>query len=143
MSSGNIVDKFGRKKKNQNIIIRERRGLGFKLTGGGDYDMQTKRLVNLGEPEQSADGVTVGYVDAVNKQTKDLILKALTESTSVTVGTLKKYLEEQVALWKKFGSQHNSVISNRMGDIKNKNSSLTQLVSHNRVFLEGQINQMQ
>lgn len=143
MSSGNIVDKFGRKKKNQHIIIRERRGVGFKLTDEGDYDIQTKRLVNLGEPEQSTDGVTVGYVDSVINQSKELVLKALTESILVSEGTLKKSLEAQVALWKKFVSEHNQVLSNRMGGIENKNLSLTQLASHNRVFLEGQINRLQ
>lgn len=142
MSPVNCVDKFGRKKKNQRVIIRERRGLGFKLTDGGDYDMRKKRLVNLGEPEQSTDATTIGYVDDVTRQARNQILKALTESASVTVKTLKEHLEEQVVGWKKIGTERYNTLFKRLDEIEDKHSALGDLFEHNRLYIEGQINQL-
>lgn len=136
MSSRNIVDKFGRKKKNQRVIIREKRGLGFKLTGDGNYDMQTKRLVNLGEPEQSTDAVTVGYVDDVTRQAKDLVLKALTESIKNVLREATIYFENQQSELKKLVFEHRTVSSNSIGDVNVKYQSMLQIVKHNREFFE-------
>jgi hypothetical protein len=36
-------------------------GIGFKLTHDNNYDMETKRLVNVGEPKEHKDALTKGY----------------------------------------------------------------------------------
>lgn len=66
MSTRNSIDKFGRNIKTQHIIIKERIGLGLKLSQDGDYDMQSRRLINVGKPNKSTDSATVAYVDNVS-----------------------------------------------------------------------------
>jgi len=36
-------------------------GIGFKLTHDNNYDMETKRLTNVGEPKEDKDALTKGY----------------------------------------------------------------------------------
>jgi hypothetical protein len=36
-------------------------GIGFKLTNDNNYNMETKRLTNVGEPKEDKDALTKGY----------------------------------------------------------------------------------
>lgn len=51
------------------------KGVGFNLTGGGDYDIKSKRLVNCG------DGV--GNQDAVNRRQMEKYVNDLTASARI------------------------------------------------------------
>ena len=52
-------------------IVKGLPGVGFKLTDDGDYDMQNKKLRNVGSPQTNNDATTKSYVDTeVNKTLK-------------------------------------------------------------------------
>ena len=52
-------------------IVKGLPGVGFKLTDNGDYDMQNKKLRNVGSPQTNNDATTKSYVDSeVNKTLK-------------------------------------------------------------------------
>ena len=52
-------------------IVKGLPGVGFKLTDNGDYDMQNKKLRNVGSPQTNDDATTKSYVDSeVNKTLK-------------------------------------------------------------------------
>lgn len=76
------VDKFGRHSKSggggSGKSIAGPRGIGFKLTADSDYDISSKRLVNLGK--------AVDDGDAVNKKTLDETLHSKEE-------IIKKYVD--------------------------------------------------
>ena len=38
-------------------------GIGFKLTDDGDFDIDSKRLTDVGKPTESSDATTKAYVD--------------------------------------------------------------------------------
>lgn len=60
----NTIDKFGRRRQKTNTLsIRGQTGIGFKLTRDGHYDIQRKRLKNVGDPADSRDSATREYVD--------------------------------------------------------------------------------
>lgn len=59
------VDKFGR---NSKTLLKSKgatgpAGLGFKLLPSGDYNMENKRLSNVGRPEQPHQAASKEYVD--------------------------------------------------------------------------------
>src|SRR6266487_5264934 len=43
-------------------------GIGFELTQDGDYDMQHKRLTNIGDPVDYKDGVHMEYLENTFKK---------------------------------------------------------------------------
>ena len=77
------VDKFGRHSDGEGggKGIVGPRGIGFKLTSDGDYDMSSKRLVNLGKATDDK--------DAVNKKTLTDVLKATVKKD----GVVRKYVD--------------------------------------------------
>lgn len=60
----NTIDKFGRRKQKAKLLqIRGQTGIGFKLTRDGNYDIQRKKLRNVGDPVDAKDSATCEYVD--------------------------------------------------------------------------------
>lgn len=61
----NTIDKFGRRRStfNKSIVVRGLPGAGFNLTADNHFDIQNKRLMNIGDPIDRRDGVTRSYVD--------------------------------------------------------------------------------
>ena len=48
-------------------------GIGFKLTDDGDFDIDSKRLTDVGKPTENSDATTKAYVDdAIGKHTGNL-----------------------------------------------------------------------
>lgn len=66
------VDKFGRYSR-KTKSLRGPKGEGFSLTPDGDYDMQRKRLRNMGEPTDALDAVNFelyakGFLNCITRQ---------------------------------------------------------------------------
>ena len=57
----NAIDKFGRKKSKSLSSLHGRPGIGFKLDSSGNYDMQGKRLTNIGNPSSGGDSVPLEF----------------------------------------------------------------------------------
>jgi hypothetical protein len=54
------VDIFGRSSStNKKIILKGPPGVGFSLTDSGNFDIEHKRLCNVGEPVDSQDAVNL------------------------------------------------------------------------------------
>lgn len=100
----NVIDKFGRKRKcNHTSIIHRPTGVGLKHTQDGDYDMQGKRLKNVGDPIDASDCVTLAYLDNQITDTKEVTLAAVQASVQSAVDIVLKRIEE---LEKKNSSTH-------------------------------------
>ena len=50
-------------------------GIGFKLTDGGNFDIDEKRLTDLGDPIDDGDATTKKYVDQNKSNKNDVILR--------------------------------------------------------------------
>lgn len=60
-----MIDKFGRSDVRKHSIDKQRRGPagnGFKLTADDNFDLEKKRLTNIGRPIASNDAVTKEYL---------------------------------------------------------------------------------
>lgn len=74
MATVNTIDKFGRQRTalSKSIVVRGPPGVGFNITADNHFDIQNKRLKNIGEPVDNQDGVTRNYVDKnIGKCMKD------------------------------------------------------------------------
>lgn len=95
MASGNnTIDKFGRSKRREGraVIIRGPPGAGFKLTADKDYDIQGKRLKNIGESVDHLDAVTRKYVDDQISAVVEKTLKSMQEVGDLLSTRVKDYI---------------------------------------------------
>ena len=53
--------------------LRSLPGVGFKLTDNGNFDIDGKRLTDLGEPTEDGDATTKKYVNE-NKPNKNIVI---------------------------------------------------------------------
>lgn len=73
------VDIFGRKllKSAERSGTRGPPGYGFKITADGQYDMNNKRLCNVGNPENLNDAVPFGTMMTVFKSELENIQRSM------------------------------------------------------------------
>ncbi|CAD6243430.1 GSCOCG00013064001-RA-CDS, partial [Cotesia congregata] len=57
-----IIDIFGRPLDNDKSVQRGPAGRGFNITSDGNYNIESKRLCNLGNPSNEHDAATVQFV---------------------------------------------------------------------------------
>lgn len=55
------IDVFGRK-LGRSESSRGPPGIGYKLTPDGDYDVEKRRIINLAEPKELQDAITLQYL---------------------------------------------------------------------------------
>lgn len=60
-------------------VLRSIPGIGYKLTPSGDYNIQEKRIINLSEPIDKADAVTMQYADYKIHKLQDLYTRIITK----------------------------------------------------------------
>lgn len=87
------VDKFGRNLKPlfKTKGVAGPPGLGFKLLPSGDYDMENKRLNNVGRPEEAHQATSKEYVD---DQINHII--EISDPKKYMDDIVKKYLDEHI-----------------------------------------------
>lgn len=70
------VDKFGHYNLNSKTTAisgpQGIRGVGFKQTAEGDYDLQKRRLINLKDPIEMMDAATKNYIDIEINKLRDI-----------------------------------------------------------------------
>lgn len=97
------IDKFGRRKggANNSLVARGPPGVGFNLTTDNHFDIQNKRLKNIGEPIDSQDGVSRNYID--NRFTTFFAdtRRAMDNITDSIIAAMKKYVNGQIIKFKK------------------------------------------
>jgi len=88
--------------------IKDDPGIGFKLTNDNNYDMETKRLTNVGDPEDQKDVITKGYfikrTDQILRKNEDIdmtnkAIKNLSWPNDINDAVPKKYLYQNVLLF--------------------------------------------
>lgn len=87
------IDKFGRRRgdANKSLVIRGPPGIGFNLTTDNHFDIQNKRLKNIGDPIHQRDSVNRIYVDkSIGKCMEDIKLSYIA------------FMENQMSLYSKF-----------------------------------------
>ena len=72
-------------------------GIGFKLTHDSNYDMDNKRLVNVGEPKENKDSVNKEYLTSFLRKNEDIdmnnkAIKNLSWPNDINDAVPKKYL---------------------------------------------------
>lgn len=98
------IDKFGRRKRGAKATPGPK-GVGFKLTPDGQYDMEDKRLVNVADPVQDKDAVnvkTLRSASAIFMQSKDGVYNAnskkiinVKDPSSANDAANKKYVDSK------------------------------------------------
>lgn len=105
------VDKFGRHQSRLfQASIRGLPGVGFKTTAEGDYDMSSKRLRMVGEPNEDNDAVTMKYVTENSLPLKKVdtnntffdankrVIRNLKEPINRTDAVNKVYMDSRIPL---------------------------------------------
>jgi hypothetical protein len=90
----NTIDKFGRQRSPHNgtgKVLRGLPGIGFKLNKSGDFDIECKRLCNVGNPLDEFDGVNLGYV----KEKLSDIVEHTSSAASDTIQKASAIFQEQ------------------------------------------------
>jgi len=110
----NYKQTFGIRSRHKKSVkpIKGDPGIGFKLTNDNNFDMETKRLTNVGEPKEDKDALTKGYfiertdqilrnflgknedIDMTNKA-----IKNLSWFNDINDAVPKKYLYQNVLLF--------------------------------------------
>lgn len=121
----NTIDKFGRRRgsANESLVVRGPPGLGFNLTTDNHFDIQNKRLKNVGEPVDSRDCVTLSYLDFRFTTFFADIRKAMDNVTDLIIAAMKKYVNGQIIKFKKEN------IDNKIEEIKSVISLNTQQIN--------------
>lgn len=103
MSAIHNIDKFGRTQRRR---VAEKKIEGLKLSREGNFDVQEKRLTNVGEPTDIKDSATVAYVDkTVKKATQnkatityvdEALNKAIADNIVLVFGGRLVVVEEEI-----------------------------------------------
>lgn len=116
----NTVDKFGRNKRvsgNKLLALRGLPGVGFKLTKDNHYDIENKRLKNLGEPIDDHDGVTSNYVNNRLQTYHENIHKAMNETTDLIIREIKEYVNMKFV---KSAEENHTIYNKRINEMLEK-----------------------
>lgn len=91
------VDVFGRQ-LNKSVLANSRGppgrpGIGFKTTASGDYDLEGKRLCNVGEPKEPNDAATVTTLHKKSHNNIKFLRKEINESNLLLVQGLEANIQ--------------------------------------------------
>ena len=107
-----------------------RPGIGFKLDGGGNFDLQAKKLTNVFPGSSNSDAVVksqvfladaTGDLEMNQKKIKNLQTDESDNSSAVNVGTLKKHSA---------GALGDIDLQNKFNVLNSKQRNLSQLKTH-------------
>ena len=127
MAAVNTIDKFGRQRSvlNKSIVVRGPPGIGFNITADNHFDIQNKRLKNIGEPADNQDGVTRNYVDKnIGKCMKDIkeshmafmenqwsdYSKFIYNKITVMIDEVRQYIHKEISEVKKLTEDNYSIL---------------------------------
>ena len=80
-------------------------GVGFKLTDDGNYDIDGKRLTNVGEPTGDNDATTKAYFESENSKKADKTYVD-SEISKVKVHSSPNYhLQQSFTFYKNYGDE--------------------------------------
>lgn len=97
----NTIDKFGRRGNGvyETVSKRGPSGVGFKLSKDNQFDIEGKRLKNIGYPKEKKDAVCMMYVDErITISTDDILKKvqsANAQSVNAFIQKMENYVGEQ------------------------------------------------
>jgi hypothetical protein len=97
----NSIDKFGRQKVSGNLrgqLMRGPPGIGFKLTKWGNFDIEGKRICNVGEPIDRSDAVTLGYLKTDLSECVAQTQEAINEAVLVSHKHLREANEKEIKM---------------------------------------------
>lgn len=111
------IDKFGRKyRDNDTILRRGPPGIGFKVTKDKHYDIQGKRLKNVGDPVDPQDAATRNYVD-------HCIIESTTRCTAKESELLKQmvsYIDNALVQYKADNATQYTDLTKRIAQLEEK-----------------------
>lgn len=129
-TANNTIDKFGRGGGAKLVKIRGPPGIGFKFTSDQNYNIQQKRLTNIGEPTDTSDATTRNYVDAHITRCTNETRSAISEASNLITETLQQYTNER------FTEEHQSILPGRESDLMRQMMAYIdrKLVEHTTIF---------
>lgn len=97
--NNNTIDKFGRSGRTNDIQkYRGLPGIGFQLTSDNKhFDIQNRRLTQVGEPMHENDAATQKYVKKCIEEIADSLHAAIEQSTKKCMDMIQKRLDRDIA----------------------------------------------
>ena len=102
------VDVFGQQLMRYGVSQRGPPGVGFKLTADGQYDLETRRLCFVANPERPTDAATLQSVQEIVREAFTTINRQLND-LSVEIHTLEAKLQNFELELKRLEEDKNSV----------------------------------
>lgn len=155
------IDKFGRRRgdANKSLVIRGPPGIGFNLTTDNHFDIQNKRLKNIGDPIHQRDSVNRIYVDkSIGKCMEDIKLsyiafmenqmslysKFIYDKITEMIGEVRQYIHKEISGVKKLAQDNYNTLSatvkkvehNAQGSLANKTPIKLNTLSAGRAKIE-------
>ena len=146
MAVVNTIDKFGRRRGscNKQIVVRGPAGIGFSLAKNNHFDIQNKRLMNIGDPIDQRDGVTRNYVDEnIAKCMKDIkeshntymenqwddYSKFVYGKISEMIDDVRQYIHKEISGVKKLSEDNYNTLHSSIGKVNDNLQQFRNLMS--------------
>jgi hypothetical protein len=97
-------------------------GIGFKLTHDNNYDMDNKRLVNVGEPKEHKDAVNKDYLASFHNKNEDIDMK------NKAIKNLSWPNDNNDAVPKKYLYQYGLLLDNKINSFNAKDKKIVNVL---------------
>jgi hypothetical protein len=97
-------------------------GIGFKLTHDNNYDMDNKRLVNVGEPKEHKDAINKEYLKNFHNKNEDI------DMNNKTIKNLSWPNDINNAVPKKYLYQYRLLLDNKINSFNSKDKKIVNVL---------------
>ncbi|KAJ8911475.1 hypothetical protein NQ315_010846 [Exocentrus adspersus] len=96
-SSVDSIDKFGRRRKSyQSKVVRMPSARSLKVNHEGDYDLQNKRLTQVGAPQHESDAATMKYVTDCIEECGSSLHTAVNKSADIILASVQEGVKKEI-----------------------------------------------
>jgi hypothetical protein len=97
-------------------------GIGFKLTHDNNYDMDNKRLVNVGEPKEHKDAVNKEYLTSFHRKNEEI------DMNNKAIKNLSWPIDNNDSVPKKYLYQYGLLLDNKINSFNAKDKKIVNVL---------------
>jgi hypothetical protein len=98
-------------------------GIGFKLTHDNNYDMDNKRLVNIGEPKEHKDAVNKEYLTSFHRKNEEI------DMNNKAIKNLSWPIDNNDSVPKKYLYQYGLLLDNKINSFNAKDKKIVNVLN--------------